>query len=251
MNKKNCKKFVAFVDGNGFENGESGFYITDVDYWNENQEADLTADYTEGVYLAIEDLGEDCILDGVNHFSINQAVNNKRDLFELLLSLPWIVAIDELEDSYVEPKNIDEFVAKKEKVLDVVKSFKGNVKVDDIICKYRNSSLNTFFHYEMCEASDSFYRYARENGIPNKHFYPGGEEECKAWMEKFSDKVIYCIPIDRTRVKLYAFDDEKTINDIKANSKSYQKLLSNLNLFGKRNCHTLKLIADEADDKEL
>ena len=104
---KNCKKFVAFIDGNGYIKGKSGFYIVDVDTWNENQLLPKQANYMTEVYKTIENLG--CKMLEENHFLVSKPIETALQLHEFLLPLHWIDAVDECEDSFYDPQSLDTF----------------------------------------------------------------------------------------------------------------------------------------------
>lgn len=111
-NFRNSKKFIAFVDGNGYVRGKSGFYIVDVDSWNANQMLPKNANYSPDIYEEIEKLGENCKMIEENHFLVNEAIETPMCLHEFLLPLTWIDAIDEYEDTYYDPDSLDNFQPK-------------------------------------------------------------------------------------------------------------------------------------------
>ena len=221
-----CKKFVAFLDDNGYDGGESGFYITDVDSFNYENGVVIDDNYDEAVYRTIEDLEESCYLAFENHFTVERRLETVEDLAEFLKPLPWIVAVDENE-GYVDPDKIAKFKDEKVRNMDIIESFKGNIIIDDVFLKIKNDrDLIDKYKIDVNEAERYFLYFELKYKIPSKDVCPGFETECKKFLEKYKDKLIYCLPADRMRVSLYAFDDEKTLNRMKENSSAYQKLLS-------------------------
>lgn len=224
------RKFIAFLDEKTeLGSGSALFYITDVNSWNENNKPSNET-YNDSVYNAIEKLSKNCRQIGANHFEVFRPIETTLELKSFLKSIPWIKVIDE-DEAYINPNDITSMRDNEKDSISVIKRISGRfpkkVVVDETIyCERgeKNSQLEVEF---------AFVEYARQNDLPQIQVYQDVTSEKKhvGEIKEFTDKyvqdgkIIYCLAINNDKIALFAFDNQKQIDEVKK-SKAYQKYLS-------------------------
>lgn len=199
MEKQDSKKFIAFLDDELVykEDGVTGFYISDVDYWN--RENYLSGKkYDIGVYVLLAELN--CINDANNHFIVDKNLQTKEDLREFLSQYNWIKVISGWDEKNVNT-DYPPFNDDKKRVLDyILENYKNKV---------------TVVNYPLIDSkilSRKLTAFTRKNEGIKRNFTIGNEFDCNQWLKKMldKDKEVVCHVKNRYDIDLYAFKEKNT-----------------------------------------
>ena len=204
------KRFIAYLDDNTeIGSGRALFYISDVDNWNQTNKPSSEI-YNDSVYNPIE---------------------NTLELKDFLKSISWIKVIDE-DETFINPEDITSMRDNEKDALSVIKRierrYPKKVIVDEtIVSEEKENDLQL-------ETEFAFVNYAREKGLPQTQVYEDFTSEKKHINEikEFVDKslqnakIVFCLPINKEKLSLFAFDEQKQIDEVKRGCEAYQKLIS-------------------------
>ncbi len=225
------KRFIAYLDDNTeIGSGRALFYISDVDNWNHTNKPSSEI-YNDSVYNAIEKLCKYCRQIGLNHFEVYRPIENTLELKDFLKSISWIKVIDE-DETFINPEDITSMRDNEKDALSVIKRierrYPKKVIVDEtIVSEEKENDLQL-------ETEFAFVNYAREKGLPQTQVYEDFTSEKKHINEikEFVDKslqnakIVFCLPINKEKLSLFAFDEQKQIDEVKRGCEAYQKLIS-------------------------
>ena len=94
VQKKFIAVLVSYIEKDKDETG-SRFYISDVDYYNENFGIPDNITYSDEIYSAIENLGKGCSCNYENGFDTSEKLGGEAGLRKFLKPLPWIMVFPE------------------------------------------------------------------------------------------------------------------------------------------------------------
>lgn len=137
------KKFIAILcyetESSTSENG-SIFYISDIDFYNENFCIPDDISYSQEIYKAIESLGKDCWCGSENCFYTSEKIGGEKGLKDFLSPLPWITVISERE--WEDSKKINPSRIKESILTDVYDSYEDEEDYEEDDDKYYDDNYD-------------------------------------------------------------------------------------------------------------